>query len=172
MSVASFYAYYCFPQERLFLKEMALSWDLIKQGLQTNDNLKHKLTNHGWAQTGLLACFCTDCGHYPSKLALRAVKTQGHLGSMEDPSPCLLHTQQLQSHLLTAQGLCPSPPTLCGLCFGNWCAPSGQISVWWMTSPLSICPSWGGAQDQDFTRLMVMVTMAATSPTACCVLPP
>lgn len=77
MCVASFYAYYYFPQERLFLKEIALSWDLIKQGLQTNDNLNHKLTNHGWAKTGLLACFRTDCGHYPSKLAL----------SHEDPGP-------------------------------------------------------------------------------------
>ena len=47
MCVASFYAYYYFPQERLFLKEIALSWDLIKQGLQTNDDLNHKLTNHG-----------------------------------------------------------------------------------------------------------------------------
>ena len=134
--------------------------------------INHKLTNHGWAKTGLLACFCTDCGHHSSKLALRAVKTQGQLGSMEDPSPCLFHTQQLLSHLLTAQGLGPLPPTLWGLYFGNWCAPSSQISVWWMTSPLSICPGWGGAQDLDFTRLIVTVTVEATNPIACWVLPP
>ena len=66
MTVRSSYAYYYFPQERLFLKEMALSWDLVKQGLQTSGNLNHKLTNHVWAKSSLLPVFVLPVSTTPA----------------------------------------------------------------------------------------------------------